>query len=78
MADAPAITLKEAEISNFVNFPINYQIQVPANISPVFSYTLTAYIKNGDTTLYLNEEYTPVTINTNSFITVDIPVTTVG
>ena len=78
MADAPAIDLKQTKISNLFAFPFSYQMDIPNNISPALSYSLSAQITKGDSLLYINDQHIPVTIGINSPITIDIPVITVN
>jgi len=74
MADAAAIVLKQTRVSNLFAFPFNYQIEIPNNVSPATSYSLSARITKGDTLLYTNDQHIPVTIGNDSPIIIDISV----
>jgi putative lipoprotein len=78
MADAPAINLKQIEISNLFAFPFSYQIDIPANISPALSYSLSARITKDDSLLYINDQHISVQIGNDSPMIIDIPVITVN
>ncbi len=74
LADAPTTILRVAEFSHLGAFPIFYEIEIPADISPALSYSLLARITNDEELLYTNEEYISVQIEADSSTKIDIPV----
>jgi uncharacterized lipoprotein YbaY len=74
LADAPAITLNQAYISNLSTFPIRYQMIIPTNSLSQLTYSLSARILQNDRLLYINDRYIQVVFGNDSTITVDIPV----
>jgi uncharacterized lipoprotein YbaY len=78
LADARAIIIKDTKISNLVNFPFNYEIEIPENLSSSRTYTLIARISKGDTLLYINDQSIPADMEGDSSLTIDIPVIPVG
>jgi uncharacterized lipoprotein YbaY len=78
LADGSAIEIRQTKISDLVAFPFNYQIEIPGNISPALSYTLSARITNGETLLFINDQHISVTVGADSPITKDIPVISVN
>ncbi|CAF2833001.1 unnamed protein product [Rotaria sp. Silwood2] len=76
--DMPARDIKVVQLSNLVDFPINYQMEISNDLPPIFSYSLSARITNGNTLLFITTQRTSVPIKNPSPITIDIPVTNVN
>ncbi len=74
LADAPSTVLKQAEFYHLVAFPVFYEIEIPASISPAASYSLIAEIKKNDQLLYRNDQHVLVQMEADKPITIDIPV----
>ncbi|CAF0958774.1 unnamed protein product [Rotaria sordida] len=75
--DMAAKDINATELSNLIGFPINYEMTIPNNLQPIFLYSLSVRITNGNTLLYINTVRVIVPITNGSLITVDIPVTNV-
>ena len=78
VADAPSIDVKQIRLTPLFAFPFTFQLSIPTNASRALPYSMSARITKGETLLYINDQYVPITIGTASPISVDIPVIAVG
>lgn len=61
-----------------VAFPIFYELEIPASISPASTYLLIAQVRNGDRLLFTNDVRVPVQTDAESSVEINIPVINVN
>ena len=78
LADAAAVTIKQMQVENVFALPFAFEMEIPNNLSPHNTYTLSVRISKGVNLLYINDQHIQVDVSSKSPITQDIPVVRVG